>query len=200
MSKPTFQEWKNVNPGKGINEYFKEYPETAEPNQGQFIEPHNFGYHQRNVEKKATDPLLVITSVTIIIAFFLPWIEIRLLGMIDIVKSNGYNLPELLQTYGSRIPTFLIYAIPAGAIIALISELFGWTITKIAGQVMTIVWAIYWFFMLKQIVEASGNSLGIRMEPTRYFSIGIWITLLGTFYFTYDLLKVFFKTKTVHQY
>lgn len=82
---PKLNEWLKENPGKGVNDYFKTFPSANKgksnapmPEITPFKGPMN--QHQKQKEQ---DLLVVVFSLVVIIAFFLPWLDTK----VQYVKS-----------------------------------------------------------------------------------------------------------------
>ena len=199
MKKPTLQEWKRNNPGKSLNEYFKEYPATSDNWSGNFI-ANSYPKTQsvqtnQSIEKEPIDIGSILVSLMIIVAFFLPWIDIKLLGMFSFGKISGFKLPNILEgAYLGSPPSDVksIYLIPICAFFAIVAETRKSRLKPVV-QVIAILIAIYWFYQIKQLITYLGYQLGVQLDPLKFFSFGIHLTFLGCIFYAYDVIREFFK-------
>lgn len=200
MEKPTPQEWKRENPGKNLNDYFQEFPESRTVNSSQestnFINPNQI-IHSRTSKKEIVDIGSIIVSIMILVAFFLPWIDVKILGMFDLVNSNGFDLPKILEKTYQGFPNRTlntIYVIPVGAFIAMVAETQkSWV--KPVAQIVVVFITVYWFLILKQLIYYYGAQLGIQIDPLKFFSFGIYLTVLGCLYYIWDAVNELMKLR-----
>lgn len=197
--KPTLQEWKRNNPGKSLNDYFKEYPVTTNTGSKDYTTTYSATtppvQSNHSEEKEAIDIASILVSVMIFIAFFLPWIDIRLLGMFNFVKSSGFELPYILERIYQGVPPRAlksIYLLPICSFVAIVAETQkSWL--KPVVQIVAILIVIYWFHLLKQLIAYSGYQLGMQLEPMKFFSFGIYLTFLGCAFYVYDVIREYLK-------
>ncbi len=118
-----YQNWKIKNPTKSINEYYIAFSEkksqvfTVVPNTITINNP-------PKATKEETDYLLIFASILIIVAFFLPWVNIKILGL-NLVNSSGADIPKVLKHIYKDAPQIerfvkAVYLIPFGAFLVLL--------------------------------------------------------------------------------
>jgi len=90
-----YQEWKKENPRKSINEYYIEFPEkktqpapSYPPPPVEVVTPPIIVSTKKTKPARSFDLVLIFASILIIVAFFLPWVNVKILSL-DLVNSSG---------------------------------------------------------------------------------------------------------------
>ena len=196
-----YQEWKRENPRKSINDYFKEFPEkkgqiSTPPPAPINISPPIIVSKETTSPFKSYDILLILASILIIVAFFLPWINIKLLSL-DLVNSSGSEVPNILK-YGYPDNTHLerfgkaIYLIPIGALLVIIGEASKSFFLKATGSALVLIISSISFYALYAMYNNAIDQFGISASITNFYALGIYLTLAGSLYYLFDIIKGFF--------
>jgi len=188
---PTLNEWKATNPGKSINDYFREFP-NAKTNTTSSVQTVN-PYIAPNVEQSVnkTNYGVIIFSLLIAVGFILPWVDVKLLNVFKLFQSNGYNMPTVVKTVINGLPTVAynsIYLIPIGALMAVFGEVSNKWMIKMTSQIIVVFVLIYWTILLLQILKAVEYQLGIQIQFTKIFSYGFYLTCMASLYYVYDMI------------
>ena len=128
----------------------------------------------------------------ILLAFVLPWINLRLFDLINIFSSSAFNLPNILEKIFNGIPRralITIYGIPVFAFLSLAGELTRQSIAKVIGQVVTVIISFYWLIVLNSLIKYSGYSLGLNISVFDLFSYGFYLNYLCVIYYMIDLVR-----------
>ncbi len=149
-------------------------------------------------KKKTTISFVAIIAALLIIAsMFLPWLdltEVKKLKDLEII--NGYGLSasifSLLQEEDSMIYK-TIFAIPIGAIIALIGEFTrNWMIRSL-GQVVVVAFGLYWIYLLYSSYNITVEEYKLEaFEMTQYFQYGVYMVLGGILLFFIEIGRTMF--------
>ena len=195
-----YQDWKRENPTKSINDYYLAFPEkkyqhttTSTPITSPVI------IHQNKKTKAAkppTDILLILSSILIIVAFFLPWVNINVLN-INFVNSSGADLPDILKLVYNDSPQIdrfanAVYLIPIGGIMVLIGEAGKIFSLKAIGEVLVFLLSCIWFYALYAMFNYAIQEFGLSVSITNFYTTGMYLTLAGSLYYFFDIVKGFF--------
>ena len=108
-----------------------------------------------------------LAAIAIVIGFFLPWFSM------GIVSFSGYDLPNLgnfanafREDPGEFNAYWLVYIVPAGAVLALFADFQG----NDAKMIYVISGIINVSLFLYALAETGGDA----------FSVGVWITALAS--------------------
>lgn len=197
-----YQEWKKSNTHKSINDYFVEFPEKKsqlssnyQPNPTKIITP--IVTQVKTIKSsKPTDLILILASILIIVAFFLPWINIKILSL-NLVSSSGSDLPNILSFVYPDSPQIerfgkIIYLIPIGALLVLVGEASKTFFLKAIGSVSVLITSSIWFYTLYSMFNYAIDQFGLSVSITNFYTIGMYLTLAGSLYYLFDILKSFF--------
>ncbi len=188
MSAPSLNEWKRSNPGKGVNEYYKAYPNSkaATPIATNHFQPPIL----TSAVKEEISIGNIIFSVMIIVGFMLPWIDIKPFRLIQLIESNGYHLPRIIEkftTVSSKMLLNSIYLIPVGALVCIFAETTRNFTLKLFSQIIVVFALIYWVVLLYQLIASFENQFHISIEYVKILSYGFYLTCFATCYYIYDL-------------
>lgn len=194
-----YQTWKKENPTKNINDYFIEFPdEKFQPSINIPTQPviHSPVMSIKSSTKVATDFILILASILIIVAFFLPWINIKLLN-INFVNSSGSDLPDILKYIYKESPQMdrfvkAIYLIPIGAFLVLMGEAAKIFSLKAVGEVFVVLLSFGWFYTLYAMFNYAIDQYGLSISIANFYTIGMYLTLAGSLYYLFDIMKGFF--------
>lgn len=191
-----YHDWKTKNPNKSINDYFIAFPHKKLQSPLVLSNPVVANNASKKVAKKEIDYLLILASILIIIAFFLPWVNINLLS-INLVNSSGSDMPDILRFVYKDTPQIgrfvkAVYLIPIGAFLVLFGETARIFSLKAIGEVMVFMLSIAWFYALYAMFNFSIQEFGISISIGNFYAIGMYLTLAGSLYYFVDIIKGFF--------
>ena len=201
-----FSEWKKKNTGKSINDYYKENPPRITKNNNlrdnSIIEP-KINTNNTNEKLSQTNSLKInitsiIFSLLIIISFFIPWFEINVFNYS--INTNGYKLPSYIKLLGLIESPIILKSnliIPIVSFLTIIAEVNkSWL--RSLFQLIVISTIYFWIYKLWSIIQAislESANYGFDIELTQYFSIGLYLTIIGTIYYLYDAINSFISYK-----
>lgn len=144
------------------------------------------------MENRKLNIINVFFSIGIVIGFYLPWINVNVLGLLDLVKGTGYevaSMADFILQGTSKIGLIAIYIIPIGSIAVIISEFMHIQILRLCCQILVVLTFGYLIYELIQIIEAISYSIGKEIRVINFLSHGFYLTLVGTCYYVYNLFN-----------
>lgn len=155
--------------------------------------------HIPQKKKTSVDLGTLFSSILVIGAFFLPWLDTQLLTLfdLDIVGTTGQKLPDILgKIYeGKGLPDYQlmsIFVIPVGAAIVLLSESLRFWLGRALGQIIVICALVYWTSFLMQLITYTSIEKTVELDMMQIFSLGFYLSVLGGLYYSLDLLRGIF--------
>lgn len=199
--KVNYQEWVLQNPGRSINDFYREFPSIQKTAPSNFItqpitQPITQFNSQNEFEAEVVNSNIdignIIFSIGILIGFVLPWIDIKFLGVVSIGESSGFDLPKILinfveQTDSMHYRLYSIYLIPIGAVMSLFGETIRSEFLRSTGQILSICSLLLWSCVFYYLVKSVGlESYGIDLYQV--MSFGFYASLIGCAYYFYDVI------------
>jgi hypothetical protein len=220
-NKPTLKEFLRNNPGKGLNDYYKEYGDIKDsrpltiqpvPPPPPQKKPKSEVVHvvDRSDEfpppppppkRPGLDAITIVAAMMVIVAFFLPWINVsEFKAFKDLaVYIPGYELFDSMGLlYESPPPPlfYTIYLIPAGGLITLLGELVRSWVIRIMGQVLVVSFSIYWAFEIHQIFLYAQEALKMEdLQLLKFLHYGFYLSCFGAVLLFIDLLRTLFGNR-----
>jgi hypothetical protein len=188
-----YQEWLTKNPGRSINEYYKEFPVL--PNASipkPTIQPTFQNQYAVEEEEVRLDIGNIIFSLLILAGFVLPWVDIKVLGVLKLGDSSGFDLPEVLlnfvdQTKAMKIRIYSIYLIPIGAILSLFGETIKNELVRSLGQILALCSMILWIYVFYTVLK-SANIQDFGFSFFQIMSYGFFASVVGCIFYFYDVI------------
>ncbi|MFK7948559.1 MAG: hypothetical protein AB8G11_13295 [Saprospiraceae bacterium] len=189
----TPQEWLRQNPNKGINDYYEwlsNNPKNQDTNtNSRFIISNP--QHQTQVQIRQNLIPTILVGIIGIVAFFLPWVKIQILGY-NILSVSGFRIQEFMtQTakYGNFANYETYVYISYGILIGAISIILGGAIKSILlisfGQFVYIVSTVVTTVMIYQLAQIKINDLTI-INPVDY---GLYLSAFTVILIIIDMIR-----------
>lgn len=126
----------------------------------------------------------IIAVLGLFIGFFLPWFDLKLFGVIDVISLNAHELVKPMSSVSNLVEWLPIYLIPAGAFIAFLFSLSRKYVLKSSFELLSILAFLWIIFKLILEINEGTNVL------YEFSGIGVVVTTFFIIYLMYDIFEL----------